>query len=156
GRWITRMVRPASPPPAARSTLITSAPQSARIIAAEGAKVCSATSITRTPCITSYISQRSRLFVSRQFSVVGRRQTSVKGRRGLPGRERRPDDLGAVHVADPAQEFHVDRGGRGEPVGGGGAAGLDEKLLTATGRLDRQHAGGRVALDDEAVRHVTR
>src|ERR1700759_3714320 len=52
---MTRMVRDASPPPATRSILMTSAPQSARIIEAAGTKVCSATSTTLTPSITSYI-----------------------------------------------------------------------------------------------------
>src|SRR5690242_14245417 len=136
GRWITRMVRPASPPPAARSTLITSAPQSARIIAAEGAKVCSATSITRTPCITSYIGQRSRPGRSRRPGCTKAR-SAVQLRR-LPGGEGRPDHLGAVLGADPPEQFDVDRRGGGQPLALGGAAGGDEELLAAAGRLDRQ------------------
>ena len=56
GRWMMRIERDASPPWAVRSILITSAPQSARIIAAAGTNVCSATSTTFTPCITSYTS----------------------------------------------------------------------------------------------------
>ena len=55
GRWIARIEREASPPCVVRSILMTSAPQSARIIAAAGTNVCSATSRTLTPLSTSYI-----------------------------------------------------------------------------------------------------
>src|SRR5262245_26567859 len=80
---MTRMVRDASPPPATRSILITSAPQSARIIEAAGTKVCSATSRTRTPSITSYMDCSSRSVVhgpaeSRQ--ILGPEHHPVAGR----------------------------------------------------------------------------